>query len=853
MHHQKYIFLTTLLLLIITTASAQFSLSIQDNKVTNEISTFWNINLAYTGAKESEELQLKLAVVNDNEKSIYEVLSPYILLSNKGVKLLTSDFTIAQTITNEMANSTLPNGRYEVVYRENKSNKLLKSRHFTVNGEVVTFSGDPGAGKFDVKKVILTTGSGRLTTAFSNPKGFQTEQKDFYSRLELNPTIVFMGQIPVSALVLLTTEQDANKQHMNQFSINFDYNYFKTLQEEKALAKIDALKDGGGLGELNDLKDKFIHQKNKGLDDLKTKLSSDVVKDKLAKADKYAGLEKQKDNLKNEIDQGSMDKLKRRYDVSNMAELEAKKSEIPSKDYNELKFQLTTSDAYADAQSQMKNLEGAKKEGKKLLEQKDKLESIENTDFMTMMRDPKYNRAILDKLGMNSTPTKLIGSLKSFNTGTCYPLYSELTMNGVRSTGFHIELNPSIVYAAFTKGIIQDEQFDTSFNRFNFQRRLIGGRFGLGKKNGTHLFLSCLNTLELGNPFTPPKNDYTFNPGNNLIGGAEVQVSLFKKHFVTQAEFNDALLTPNINAIGTIPEDIGSPQAKEFLNKIKFKQNYTTHVDYAYNLRSEIRMFHENTILSGAYSYIGPGYISYTAPFLQNDLLKYEGKLSQSIWKKRISFGGFYNYATDDLYLSKAFKTTVSGYGAEASVSIPKLPSIWGKYLPVSQVSDFTDSGQVGRLASNMTMLGSQWNFNLLNISFSSQVLCSQYDITNEFWGTNIQMLNVMIVQNMAFKNGMNWSANGFYNSSKYAQTQEQKGFSVTEMSIIKRTVITGFEIHSLQQGTSMSKTGAVLNLGIKLFKNINTQVRVTYNEIKSPVLGDRRETFGTLVVNAVW
>ena len=860
MRFYKSIILTAFLLFKITEASAQFSMSIRENLVTKEIGTLWNINIANIGSKDEDELQLKLSLLNDNDKIIYEVLSPYLLLNNKEVRALSTGFTIAQTITNEINTSYMPDGKYEVVYRENKSNKLLRRRQFTVNGENVTFNNSADPGKLDVTKWFNTTGSAQLTTAFNNPQGIQSEQKNFYSRLEFNPTIVLMGQIPVSASVLLSTEQNPQKQTMNQVSLNFDYNYFRTLLEQKAMAKIEEMKSGQGLGDMEKLKEKYILEKNKDYGELKAKLSSPEAKEQLAKADEYNSLEKQSANLEKEIDYGKMDNLKKKYVVNTMDDLETKKNQVPAKDYNELKFQMTTADAYTNAQKQMKKLEGAKNNAEKLEKQKEKLNKIENTDYMQMMRDPAYNREILNKLGLNNSVTKLFGSIQKFNVGTSYPLYTELTMNGVRATGFNIELNPGLAYLAFTKGTVRNQRYNTTLNTYEFQQEVTAGRLGLGKKNATHFILSYVNTIEQGNAFTTPLDAVIYNPGNNLVAGAELQVSLFKNKFITQAEINNANTTSDIHAPDVPNKANGADQMTQalsqmtdVLSKLNFKPNATTRLDYAYSVKSEINLFKDNTVLRGYYSYVGPGYNSYTAPYLLTDLLKYEGKLSQSFWKKRISVGGFYKYITDDLFNSKSFKTTINGYGAEANINLPKLPSLWAKYLPVNQVSDFTVSGQIGKLASNMTMAGSSYNFNFSRVSCNAQFIFTQYDIKDQFWGTNILMSTYMLIHNMAFANGTTLGVNGFYNTSQNTHAQDQIGYSLTGTSIIKKKIIAGVELHYLQQGAYTSKTGAMLNIGVKLFKNINTQLKVTYNEIANPLLGNSTETYGYLVVNVVW
>ena len=849
----KSFLLIAFLLLKIADASAQFSLSIREELVTKEITTLWNINLSYIGAKEREELQLKLSLQNANDKTIYEVLSPYLLVNNKEVRQLNSGSSIAQTITNELNTTFLPDGKYEVVYKENKSNKMLKRKHFTVNGETITFTNQVDTIKGKTKKWITTTGSGRLTSAFNSPQGLQSEQKNYYTRFECNPTLILGGQLPITASVLLTSEQNENKQPMNQFSIDFDYNYFKTLQEQRAMSKIDELKSVKGLDDMSNLKEKYLKEKNKGYDDLKAKLNSPDTKDLLAKAEEYNSLEKQVANLEKEIDKNKMDELKKKYGVETMNDLETKKDSIPRNDYNELKFQMITYEAYMDSKEKMKKLESTKVNAEKLEKQKERLDKIESTEYMEMMRDPGYNKQILNKLGMNTPAAKVMGSIQSFSIGTSYPLYSELTMNGVRSTGFHIELNPGKFYAAFTKGVIHEQRYDSAINRYEFQQKVNAGRLGVGKKNANHFILTYVSTEDQGLSFAAPKDDIIFTPGNNLLLGAEFQLSLFKKKFVTQAEVNGASTTSDNFAPAMPDMGAGSEKINALLKKVNYTPNLTTRRDYAYSVKSEMRLFKDNTVISGYYSYIGPGYTSFTAPYLLVDQLKYEGKLSQSFWKKRISFGGFYKYLTDDLFNSKSYKTTVSGYGAEVAINIPKVPSLWAKYLPINQVSDYTVVNQTAKLASNMTMGGASHNYNFSRVSCNTQILYSQYDIKDDFWGIKMLMKTYLLTHSMAFKNGTNWGFNGFYNTSDDPRSKDQAGFAFTETSIIKKKLTTGIQIHYLKQGVDASKTGAMLNLGMKVFKIINTQLKLTYNTIKSPTFGNRSEVYGYLLVGMNW
>ena len=78
------------LFLITVSASSQFTVNLRKEKVNKESNTLFNINLAYTGSKETEELQIKLTLNNSENKTIYEVLTPFLILTNKEILRLNS-------------------------------------------------------------------------------------------------------------------------------------------------------------------------------------------------------------------------------------------------------------------------------------------------------------------------------------------------------------------------------------------------------------------------------------------------------------------------------------------------------------------------------------------------------------------------------------------------------------------------------------------------------------------------------------------------------------------------------------------------------------------------------------------
>jgi hypothetical protein len=416
--------------------------------------------------------------------------------------------------------------------------------------------------------------------------------------------------------------------------------------------------------------------------------------------------------------------------------------------------------------------------------------------------------------------------------------------------------------------------YDSLANRYEFERKLLAARLGIGKKNGTHLIFSYISFADQGLPFRSPTDSTQYNPSNNLVVGTDMQLTLFKKRFLTQLEVNASATTADTSApeIPFQTQEIDS--ALSFLSKMKFYPNSSTRLDAAIFLKTELHLFKDNTVISGQGSYIGPNYTSYGVPFLMNDQFKYEGKLTQSAWKKRISLGGFYKYYTDnamqlllhyvkqfaplqlELPASKEVTTTLQGFGAEMTLNIPKLPSIWAKYLPVSQGSNLNlapGQAQAPILASDMTLGGLSYNYNILKLAFNTQLQLSRYNIENNVAGSKLQMNSAMLMQTIAFSNGMNCTATGFYNQASGQGLANQAGLSLSAVAMLKKKIMTGLEVHTLAQGRLDRKTGVTFNANYRIMKNLSAQVRVTMNRIASDVFGRREETFGNLVLSLNW
>ncbi|MFH1198397.1 MAG: hypothetical protein V1720_22030 [bacterium] len=92
----------------------------------------------------------------------------------------------------------------------------------------------------DTKSVLTFSGTAKLENQVARRQGFNSEQPERYTNLELSPALSIYG-LPFSSDILLTSQQDDLKQNMNSFALNFDIESFRDNLMERVEAKADEL------------------------------------------------------------------------------------------------------------------------------------------------------------------------------------------------------------------------------------------------------------------------------------------------------------------------------------------------------------------------------------------------------------------------------------------------------------------------------------------------------------------------------------------------------------------------------------------------------------------------------------
>lgn len=272
---------------------------------------------------------------------------------------------------------------------------------------------------------------------------------------------------------------------------------------------------------------------------------------------------------------------------------------------------------------------------------------------------------------------KLLLGVDVFGIGTNYPSYSDYTLKGVPVTGFNIELNPGIFYAAFAASNTQ-----RGVENNTYQRSIYAGRIGLGKKEGTHFFFTGLYAKDDENSIAVSPDNLTLTPKANYIFGASTKLALFDNHLQFEGEGNASVLTRDTRDAGLEIDAIPG-----FI-KGMITPTISTSFDYSYTGKMSFNNPGSATKISFDMKMVGPGYTSLGAPNLRNDQLAYEAKLEQGFLARKISISAFFRTSHDNLIEWKSSTTVISAYGINLGINFPKLPFLQVSYSPYIQKND---------------------------------------------------------------------------------------------------------------------------------------------------------------------
>jgi hypothetical protein len=458
---------------------------------------------------------------------------------------------------------------------------------------------------------VRFSGDSRLVGQLADRQGLFQELPDDYVRFELTPTLS-VYDVPFSAHILLSTEQNERRQSINSVVFGLDFRQLQSSLLGRAYDKVSELR---------------------------------TIKESQA----LAGVEHVRDSLTRLGEEGLRD-----------------------------------------------------------------LERVKNLTSYEKLRERAFSESssLLQELGVLSSTEKFFMNFPSLEFGVTYPRYTPLTLTSVPVTGANIEFNPGDFYIAFAGGSSQRQRTGEEIRRFytrttlpeladtviapTYNRTLYGGRLGYGKKDGSHFFVTTMWARDDEND--PPVDSVMsdslgipFAAKSNFVFGMDAAVAFAEDMIRFEGEINGSVVNGDVTTPGFKNDDI-----PEFLIDI-VDPTISSSIDYAYTLRTVVNIADVGTKLSGAVRMIGPGYQSFGAPNLRNDLFRYDLRFEQRLLNRQISFTSFYRHDRDNLIGGedsvvqlKPATTEITAYGIGVGLSFRKYPYLRLNWAPYHQTNDLS-------------------------------------------------------------------------------------------------------------------------------------------------------------------
>ncbi len=356
-------------------------------------------------------------------------------------------------------------------------------------------------------------------------------------------------------------------------------------------------------------------------------------------------------------------------------------------------------DTLRDQAQQIDDIRQEAEQQRSTVEQK-----IAQLEALRDIRDSRLPEQVkqLEQLGVISGTEQFLLNFPYIGIGMNHPSYSPLTLSGLAVNGLDMEFNPGKFYLAFSYGTAEKPvqtparitpatpvdsliNPDSLVNR-SYDRKVIAGRIGYGRKGGSHVLFTMLHARDDAASVAFDTNNIVLTPKENLLMGIDVRILGFDENFTLDGELVGSVLTDNAHSAPLDNSDVPS-----FLTDL-IEPKMSTHVDYAYALKFQFALPESYTRVSGSVRMIGPGFSSLGVPFLRNDLFRYEARIDQGFLRRQITVGGFYRHERDNLIPWKRSTTTLDGYGVNAGLNFRDYPYLQVLVAPYLQRNNAEDS-----------------------------------------------------------------------------------------------------------------------------------------------------------------
>jgi len=457
-------------------------------------------------------------------------------------------------------------------------------------------------------------------------------------------------------------------------------------------------------------------------------------------------------------------------------------------------------------------------------------------DFL-LSTDENSLRQELNKYRIFLNPSKLLKkevSLPSFvfsiagiEIGKCYSSYSKLSLYGTPLTGAAIDMNPGPLYVAVTGGRSQRSVAGSDTSETAYSRTLYAGRFGLGKKERNHLFITFLHAEDDENSIKPYYIPYANDtieaktPKDNYVSGIEGTLSFLDGKLNLKSEISGSQFTDDKRYPEIVNTNIPSILTKYTHPNLSSSYDFAHSSQLSLNLASvEIALHYER---------IGPGYKTLGNEYLNNDEQNFGVEASQILWNGIINLEETTNFSENNLSGFNSYTTRFNEYRIGTGITAPNLPYINTDYAIYIDAGEETTRQNLFSLSSGYSFEKARINFSpTLYYSFKNDKDCTSNSITLG------QEISLWFPLNLEL--GIDWIST----EGDSARTLSGYNFSITYVSFNRWSNATGVRITGEEDKnrrdlwySSSLDLGSLGNFEFRVENNVYNSSAEDYNELR--------------------
>lgn len=304
----------------------------------------------------------------------------------------------------------------------------------------------------------------------------------------------------------------------------------------------------------------------------------------------------------------------------------------------------------------------------------------------------------LENLGILSGREAIMLWMPKIGYGTVFPSMTQLTLQGSRVNGLDVEWNPGrTFYLHFVRGTTQrplvrtdgvriDTTLYTLTDIADYGRQITAARVGVGSRDGEHFTVSGVYTTD--DPASLPRVDSLAGapPQRNIVGSMDFRIEPIRNVWSINAELAGSVTVGDLLA----PRITTNAVPAALLKLID--SSSSTYADWSAFASTNLSIVESGTRFSASIRRIGTGYRALGVPNMRVDVVRYDARIDQGLFKRQFTLGVFIRRDHDNLVPLKRATTLTTSMGASIGIVPRSLPYLRVSYMPYVQESNTTDS-----------------------------------------------------------------------------------------------------------------------------------------------------------------